>query len=490
MLTMILRDGTNNQLTLTVHSAVTHMTYKHDLVAAKAWDYILFCIYPKLKTQERFFIPLDDLLKYLGIKTRNYKYIKSFLQDLRREEIEFNILGKDTASEWISCSLLATAGISNGNIIIELPPFLREQILRHKHMFVRLNLLILREFKSKYGYALYKVLCDYLISGQEVTQKIIAIEKLRQLFDIDPNSYPTFKDFNRYVVKKAVKEINEVSNIEVEVSSVCKEGSKKVIALRFSASLKSPVPDVLCDNPSIEGDELISEFNEVPQITHSLPPSIVVDQEVIDTLLAIEFSWHPSAKKRAKELKEIFTQEEFDSYMLYLSKEALKQEKVNRSNGVPDDKNSPGGLCFHLMKDNSNIPIFRAYLAKQEEKAVKDKLKAEREQELLVSRMKEQLEKLHNDKDRQRFSQWIQSSDDEILESLKELSKKHIELRLVLGNGFTRETLVQGSKVGTVYKFSNELGFDKEPFDLEMYLNHPDYDKERKEALMKAQQSD
>ena len=51
-------------------------------------------------------------------------------------------------------------------------------------------------------------------------------------------SYDVFKDFNKHVLQKAVKEINEITDITVTTENVRK--GKSVISIRFTIKEKSP----------------------------------------------------------------------------------------------------------------------------------------------------------------------------------------------------------------------------------------------------------
>ena len=62
------------------------------------------------------------------------------------------------------------------------------------------------------------------------SEGIISLDEFRKLFQLE-DKYPLFKDLNKWVIKPAVKEINDSSNLIVYYST--KKKGKNVIALEF-----------------------------------------------------------------------------------------------------------------------------------------------------------------------------------------------------------------------------------------------------------------
>lgn len=102
-----------------------------------------------------------------GLKDSDNTTLKEALENLSKTVIKYNIFGKDNAHEWTVFSVLSMAQIkSEGRgkptmVTFEFPSLVLEMV-KNPNMFVRLNLLALRDLKSKHSIALYEFLKDYL----------------------------------------------------------------------------------------------------------------------------------------------------------------------------------------------------------------------------------------------------------------------------------------------------------------------------------------
>lgn len=141
-------------------------------------------------------------------------------------------------------SVLASVQIIDGTGICEYayPHHLRA-LLRNPNIFARLNLLIQRQFDSKYSLALWEYMSGELaLSGDTApinayTTDWISVEKLRQMLGAVSPAYTDYRSFNREVLKPAIAEINRVSNIAISEMQTQRE-NRRIAALRFSVSMK------------------------------------------------------------------------------------------------------------------------------------------------------------------------------------------------------------------------------------------------------------
>ena len=244
----IILKNKNEQLELTLHSGISQMSYTLDATGVKIWFYLVSRVFNRLDSQQQIYsLPASELFDYL--ETRNYEHINKILLDIQKTNIKFTILGKNKSKNWMSSVLLSTVGIKDGLIIFEIPIFLKQQLLDYKEMFVIINLMLLRDFKSKHSLGLYVVLSDYLIKNLEQTEKILGINELKELLGVNILDYPEYKIFNRDVIKKAIDEINEKSNLIVSYKIHEKE-NKKIKSLKFTFHIKKQLPYLKSYTPS------------------------------------------------------------------------------------------------------------------------------------------------------------------------------------------------------------------------------------------------
>ena len=100
-----------------------------------------------------------------------------------------------------------------------------------KNGYVRYQLKNIISLKSQYSVRLYPKLKDRPFGWT------VAVSELREILGATAASYNVFKDFNKHVLQKAVKEINEITDINVTTENIRK--GKSVESIKFNVTEKS-----------------------------------------------------------------------------------------------------------------------------------------------------------------------------------------------------------------------------------------------------------
>jgi len=269
------------------HIGAIHVSNELSLLERKVSNVLLKNAWEHLSDREIHTISIRDLADMVGFDSKDVEKIKEALRALRSTEIQWNILGQDRKnSVWGVSGILASVQIHEGEGICQYayPPHLRN-ILRNPNIFARINLLIQRQFGSKYALGLWEYASGELalsgtesISEQECLTEWVTIEMFRDLLGSNNPTYDEFKIFNRDVLKPAISEVNRVSNLEIRDTEYRRE-KRKITALRFSILPKGtyqlpfdfPIPEALENEPiarlpagaSDEKAELIRRMVEV-----------------------------------------------------------------------------------------------------------------------------------------------------------------------------------------------------------------------------------
>ena len=121
--------------------------------------------------------------------------------------------------------------------------------------FTGLRLETLYAFKSFHSMRIYELLKQWCETRTEIPY---TVDSLKELLGIEDNAgYKNFFNFKKYVLDKALKEINEKSELTVEMETI-KEGRKtvgvifKIVDIKKSKVLK----DEKIDDVSIKPDDL------------------------------------------------------------------------------------------------------------------------------------------------------------------------------------------------------------------------------------------
>jgi len=169
------------------------------------------------------------------------------LNGLRKMDIVINVLGKNKNMETTLTSLIHEIVISkhksNSNKIIKLHLSTKviNMFLDIKRLFSKMYLTIQLSMKSKYSKLLYELCKDYKDSFNN--SKTIDFDMLLGLLNAANNKrYFTFSYFNNDILKKAVKEINEKSDIIVSYEPIKErpEGARlQVTKIKFTMQKQS-----------------------------------------------------------------------------------------------------------------------------------------------------------------------------------------------------------------------------------------------------------
>jgi hypothetical protein len=184
-----------------------------------------------------------------------------------------------------------------------------------KNGYVRYQLKNIINLKSQYSVRLYPKLKDRPFGWT------ISVTELREMLGATAASYDVFKDFNKHVLQKAVKEINDVTDITVETENVRK--GRSVESIRFKVFEKSPHviskedAEVFADAEEVEQDENQMSMAEVFKAhfvdpddpddhlalcASALPPNFTREQVELLRLLALEHMPYTIRTLEEKEL--------------------------------------------------------------------------------------------------------------------------------------------------------------------------------------------
>ena len=99
-----------------------------------------------------------------------------------------------------------------------------------KNGYVRYQLKNIIALKSQYSVRLYPKLKDRPFGWT------VSVEELRKILGATASSYDLFKDFNKHVLQKAIKEINEITDINVTTEHIRK--GRSVVSIHFTVEEK------------------------------------------------------------------------------------------------------------------------------------------------------------------------------------------------------------------------------------------------------------
>jgi len=246
------------------HVAAVHINNRLTLTQRKASNVLLYNAYENLMTARVHRIRVKDLAEAIGFNTNNLESLKEALKTLARTVLEWNILDENGAhEEWGATTLLAQAVIKHGYCIYAYSPDLCEKLYRPE-IYALLNLSIQRKFSSSYALALYENCLRYRRVG---TTGWIGLDNLKRLMGINETDayYQDFRKFNDKVVKPAARQVNDTSDLFLDIEY--QRSNRKVSAVRFRVS-DNPQMLLFAQRQAALAAALEKEKAEMPAVEH------------------------------------------------------------------------------------------------------------------------------------------------------------------------------------------------------------------------------
>ena len=201
------------------------------LLQRRAWNVLLANAYNELPDKDIHSVSMVELAAKLGFGDGNQEYLKEVLKSIVDCTVEWNLLNKDNKEVWGAASLLAFVEIEDGICCYQFPHPLRLK-LYNPRVYAKLNLRLQNRFTSKYALVLWELCFDYFdIAREQGETSFIPLETYRELMGLQTDDYTTFKSLNQWVIKPAIKEINDLTNYRVEMEP--KRVGRKIGFLKF-----------------------------------------------------------------------------------------------------------------------------------------------------------------------------------------------------------------------------------------------------------------
>jgi hypothetical protein len=210
------------------HVAAIHIGAKLSLLQRKLVNALLYNAYDQLLTAREHHINASVLCEMIGFDSNNIAYLKASLKGLMETVVEFDVLEEDGEQSWEAMVLLPYAKLKGGVCTYRYERALAEK-LYHPDVYSKINLSVLREMNSAHALVLYENCYRYVEIAHTPWWDV---DVFRKLMSVDQmTSYKQFKLLNRAVIQPAMKEVNALSNIQLELET--KRKGRTVTGLRF-----------------------------------------------------------------------------------------------------------------------------------------------------------------------------------------------------------------------------------------------------------------
>lgn len=177
---------------------------------------------------------IEDVCKACGVDSKNGYYYRSIKEDIIKLTSRIWIKmpnGKERTVSWIGDAEITPA---SGNISIQFHSAMEPYLFDLRSHYTQYRLENVLAFKGKYAIRLYEILRSYttqnfIDSGVE-RDVSFTVDELREILDV--TMYPRWADFDRFVLKRAVDEINEYCD-EIHVEYTTHKKGRNISSVNF-----------------------------------------------------------------------------------------------------------------------------------------------------------------------------------------------------------------------------------------------------------------
>jgi plasmid replication initiation protein len=279
------------------HVAAIHTSGELSLLERKTANVLLLNAYDVLLTRRTHTLPVKHLCAMLGWdESNNIERLQDVLRKLASTTIEFNMMEDGGKEVWRVMSMLSYGEIKDGICSYRYDEYLAER-LYDPEIYATINIGVQRRFEGGYALTLYENCLRYKAIGSTGWWEL---NRFRRIVGADAGLYDDFRRLNERVIRPSVKEINRVSDIQLE-PEFQKQG-RKVSAVRFLI-IENPQQTLL--KPMIEDHHAAIRESEIFKrlLEHGIGERLAILWILQDEERARQVVEYVEARARKKQVK-------------------------------------------------------------------------------------------------------------------------------------------------------------------------------------------
>lgn len=437
-----------------IPSSAIHIENDISLLEKKLWFELIYHAFPNMGKEKKVHeIPLSKLRESLGYSddTSNDQKLKESLKKLSKTNINWNIFNKDKLNAWESISLLAGCHIpkNSGVCYYDFTAFLEQRFLSMgQEAYVKIDLIISNKFQSKYSLSLYCLALDYLILKMGYSEKKFSLDEIRRYLAIKEGEYKKTGHFNDRVIIPAEKEINEISDLKIEILPL-KDG-RKIAGYKLCMGLKPgrlqeyfERGEQLKDarekreeekfnlEKNISKKEISNSETEKKGIRRELIK--IKDQKLKDFFTKYNIATNTDTfQDKQREINLLFEDDKAEKYLLFLANYAESEYKKGRISNL-------SGFFVAMLKSSNLIDNYLNEIKKEAVRKEENKRKVDF---LLEKKLKENYE-----------TEMSTDFDNYLIDKIDILEDKFIEIvKTHVTKGFAYDYLIINQNKGVIDK--------------------------------------
>ena len=320
-----------------------HINARLTLTQRKLVNALLYNAYDTLLSQDTHSIPVSLLSEMIGFDSRNQAHLRTAIRGLTETSVEWDILEDDGTSVWEVSSLLSSARIRAGVCSYRYDRGLAEK-MKHPDIYSKINLSVIRELRSSHALVLYENCYRFVDIGHTAWW---SLEVFRKLMSVDElASYQEYKILKRDVISPAIKEINKLSNIQIELET--RRKGRSVTGVRF---IIKPNPQL-----SLVGMDEEDEITQSPAykaliaegISKTLARSWVIEHDEAYIFEKLDLASTQAASGKIRSSKAGFLKSAIEDD--YHNESAVKKKNLETAQAAKEERGALEGQLEALKK--------------------------------------------------------------------------------------------------------------------------------------------
>jgi plasmid replication initiation protein len=228
-----LDDKIKNEILLKKAVELVHMTGNLTLAQKRMFNHLISYSFKDLGDTDTYRASVSKLVKDTGFDSKNLTALRATLKSIQRTMVSLDLLNDSKLTTgWADINLLSETRVLNGIITWSFPPTLRS-LLNDPKVFAIISLSTEGNLKSVHSVNLYETILRF---RNVHSTGFIDLSTWRKIIGATAPCYDSFKVFNATVLKPAIKEINNES--EVTIEPFFEKLGRNVSAIRFSITEK------------------------------------------------------------------------------------------------------------------------------------------------------------------------------------------------------------------------------------------------------------
>lgn len=164
----------------------------------------------------------NDLLQ---IKGKRYEELRESVRELRKKEIIIKTDDKELITGWLSSIIFHR---NTSRITLKFDDNLIPYLLQLKEQFTRYQIKNILYLSNKHSIRIYELLKQY----EPIGKRTFIVDELKKVLMLE-NQYKRFSNFENWVLKPTMEEINEYTDINISYEKIKKGRSIESIKYRI-----------------------------------------------------------------------------------------------------------------------------------------------------------------------------------------------------------------------------------------------------------------